>query len=90
MSKSESPRKSPAEESGLPMDKQSKDSIPGEGERHLERPVGAEQDADASPHFDEARVMARVKGLYQEMLNAPVPEEFVRLIRALEEKEAKS
>lgn len=39
--------------------------------------------------IDEARVMARVKGLYQELLDAPVPDDFLRLIRALEEKERK-
>jgi hypothetical protein len=39
--------------------------------------------------IDEARVMARVKGLYQELLDAPVPDDFLRLIRELEEKERK-
>lgn len=40
-----------------------------------------------APVLDEARIMARVKGFYQEMLEAPVPEEFIRLIQALEKKE---
>jgi hypothetical protein len=39
------------------------------------------------PLIDAARGMARVHGLYQELLDAPVPDDFLRLIRALEEKE---
>lgn len=54
-------------------------------QRHMET---GQEEANEQPVFDEARVMARVKGLYQEMLDAPVPEEFMRLIQALEQKEA--
>jgi hypothetical protein len=45
-------------------------------------------DGSGAEHgIDEARMMARVRGLYRELLDEPVPQEFMRLIRALEDKE---
>jgi hypothetical protein len=49
-------------------------------------PVRNEDDGDLPP-IDEARVMARIRDFYREMLEAPVPDEMMRRMRALEEKE---
>ena len=46
---------------------------------------GAEK--PASTTLDQARIDARVKGLYKELLEAPVPDDFLRLIEALDKKE---
>lgn len=65
----------------------------GEEAAEGERSDGSESEPSSGKQqdslIDEARVMARVKGLYQELLDAPVPQDFLRLIRALEEKERK-
>lgn len=39
--------------------------------------------------LDQTRITARIKGLYKELLQAPIPDEWVRLVKALETKERK-
>jgi hypothetical protein len=55
------------------------------------RPEGNGDGCDGAegPLLDEARVMARIRDFYKEMLEAPVPEEMMKRMRALEKKESK-
>jgi len=44
---------------------------------------------DGAASFDQARIAARIKGLYKELLEAPIPDEWIRLVKAIETKERK-
>ncbi len=45
--------------------------------------------SDADHDIDPARVEARVKGLYKEMLDAPIPDQMLELVRKMKNKESK-
>jgi len=58
-----------------------------EGEAPMAELNGDGAEKPASTTLDQARIDARVKGLYKELLEAPVPDDFLRLIEALDKKE---
>lgn len=58
----------------------------------LEQPATraeADQSGQHEVGLDQSRITARIKNLYRELLEAPIPEEWLRLVDAIESKERK-